>query len=97
MNQSRSVENLVALVIDAVTSVSPDHDQLGPGTPLIGESAELDSVGFVSLLVSIEERLHGGVDLASSFMAHDNPDAPDHPFRTISSLAEHLHGQLSAS
>jgi hypothetical protein len=96
MTRPYSISELVSLVSEAVTTVSPDQGSLGAGTALIGESAVLDSVGLVTLLVALEERLDGAVDLAASFMAHANPDAPDHPFRTIGSLAEHLHGRLPA-
>lgn len=97
MNPSFTQGQLVSLVSESVTSTKPDVGPLTADTPLIGQHAVLDSVGLITLLVSLEEKLHGAVDLAASFMSQEDPDAPEHPFRTISSLASHLHQELSSS
>jgi acyl carrier protein len=87
---------LLDLVSDTIANVSPNLGPLTAEIPLTGTEAILDSVGFVTLLVSIEQKLSGAVDLAASFMAQGDPDAPENPFRTVGSLADHLQTLLSA-
>ena len=94
MTRTYTHEELLALVSDVTAAAVPGVGPLKADSPLIGELAVVDSVGLVTLLVGLEERLQGAVDLAASFMAFPDPDAPDHPFRTVGSLAVHLHAQL---
>lgn len=85
-----SRDTLVSLVIDAVAAVAPQARSIAAETSLVGSDAVLDSVGFVTFLVSLEERLDNAVDLAASFMQHEDVDADAGPFRTVGSLADHL-------
>ena len=97
MTRSHSQVELVTLISEAVTATAPGSGALTADSRLIGEGAILDSVGLITLLDSVEEKLEGAVDLAASFMASGTLDASEHPFRTIGSLAQHLHGQLSSA
>jgi acyl carrier protein len=96
MAHSYTRNELVTLVSEVLSSTVPDCDAPTPDTALIGESAAIDSVALITLLIGVEERLGGAVDLAASLMAFPDADALDHPFRTIGSLATHLHAQLSS-
>jgi hypothetical protein len=97
MKHSNSQSHLVSLVSEAVSAAIPDLGPLSSSSVLLGEGAILDSVGLITALIGIEERLQGAIDLAASFMAFGTVDAGVHPFRTIGSLAEHLSGQLQAA
>jgi hypothetical protein len=92
-----SPKELETVVLDTIGSINPGLVAVSAETALMGESAILDSVGLVTLLVSLEERLEGAVDLAASFLAQQNPDSSEHPFRTVGSLAVHLSEQLVAT
>ncbi len=90
-----SPENdLLSLVIETIGVVSPGAADVNAATPLIGARAVLDSVGLVTLLVTLEQKLDNAVDLAALFMGQGDPDAPENPFRTVASLAEHLRRSL---
>jgi hypothetical protein len=60
-------------------------------TPLTGKEAVIDSVGFVTLLITVEQGLNGVVDLAADFMEHGSVGEETNPFRTLGSLADHIY------
>lgn len=76
-----------AVITTALAKIAPAATIDGPDTRLLGDGAVVDSIGFVSLLVSLEEQLPGPVDLATAFM--DQPDG-DSPFATVGSLTRHI-------
>lgn len=82
--------SLVGIVREAIAQIMPDIAAMEHDTPLIGEGAVLDSVGFVTLLIAIEQQLEGRVDLASSFLEVGTVDEATNPFRTVGALARHL-------
>lgn len=89
--------HLLSAVIDAVTTIRPDAAAaVSEQTRLVGDGALLDSVGLVSLLINLEQRLDNTVDLASSFMANASVAEEEHPFRTVGALAEHIHQLVAA-
>jgi hypothetical protein len=90
-----SVQDLLALVASNVTAVEPAVASVSADTPLMGQEAVIDSVGFVTLLVGIEQNLGGAVDLAAWFMAQGDRAPAENPFRTAGSLADHLHRLLT--
>ena len=83
-------------VIEAVKAVRPDAGAVGEQTRLLGAGALLDSVGLVSLLINLEQRFDNAVDLASSLMANAGVAEEEHPFRTVSALADHIQQLLGA-
>ncbi len=92
----QSRHDLLSTILETVASVRPDAGTVGEQTHLVGSGAVLDSVGLVSLLISLEQRLGGTVDLASSLMDSAGIAEEKNPFRTVGSLADHIH-QLNAA
>jgi acyl carrier protein len=80
----------------AIRKVSPASTGVGADTPLIGPTASLDSVGFVTLLVTLEADLNNRVDLSEAFLL-DGGAGPDSPFRTVGTLAAHIRQKLAAA
>ncbi|HET9372553.1 MAG TPA: hypothetical protein VFO19_19960 [Vicinamibacterales bacterium] len=80
----------------AIRKVSPSSAGVGAETALLGPNASLDSVGFVTLLVTLEGDLGNRVDLSEAFLA-DGGAGPDSPFRTVGTLAAHIRAKLAAS
>jgi hypothetical protein len=91
-----AAKEMLRLVTDSIEAVAPNLGVMTAESRLTGSGAVLDSIGFVTLLVSIEQNLNGRVDLAASFMAQGNPDSSENPFRTVGSLADHLQALLSS-
>lgn len=78
-------------VVD-LDGVEPDAE-----TELFGEAGILDSVGLVSLVVAVEERLADelGIDVP---LADERALSQRHsPYRTVSSLAAYAAGLVPAS
>ncbi len=83
-------QRFVSVVIESIHDVAPHLEPVAESTSLIGVNAILDSVGFISLLVAIEQRLEGRVDLATDFLEHGTTIDDSNPFCTVATLAHHL-------
>ena len=79
-----------SVVVDAMGEVAPQIAAPSEKTLLFGENAVLDSVAFITLLVAIEQRLDGRVDLSTAFLELGATPGDANPFRTVASLARHL-------
>ena len=82
-------------VVDSVRVVSPDAATVDVNTHLVGPEAVLDSVGFVTLLITLEERLGNVVDLSASFLEQSELVESGDPFSTVGTLADHIEGLLA--
>jgi hypothetical protein len=94
MDQARALTSgaIETAITTALAMIVPDAKLDGPATRLLGAGAVIDSVGFVSLLVSLEQQLPGPVDLASSFM--NQPDG-ENSFSTVGSLTRHIQALMT--
>jgi len=95
MKDLPSRNEIVRAVIDLVGVVSPDVGAVNAETHLLGPNAVLDSAGFVTLLVALEENLENTVDLSTSFLDQNDVEEAEHPFSTVGLLADHIIGLLS--
>lgn len=90
---------LVALIEETVdgyrTSMLDSPERIGPGTPLFGRDGVLDSLGLVSVLVEIEQRVADTLGRTVSLMDDRAMSQTASPFRTVASLADYLARQLS--
>jgi acyl carrier protein len=92
--QSVSRDVVVKIVIESLQTVLEQADEeipagIGEDTVLVGPSAVIDSLGVVSLIVEVEQRLeidhHVSVTLANDkAMSQRNS-----PFRTVGVLADY--------
>ena len=92
MSASLTPDAVRAIVVTALAQVVPGV-AVGDETTLVGDSAVIDSVGFVTLLVEVEQGLNGRVDLATSFLQHGST-IEDSPFRTVATLVRHIQDAL---
>lgn len=65
-------------------------------TVLYGPGSTLDSMGLVTLLVDIEQRVEETLGRPVSLMDEQALSQSRSPFRTVSSLAEYIEGVLVA-
>ena len=86
-----SKSQMVSIVIDAIATVCPGAVAIDTDTCLLGSQGILDSVGLVTLFVTLEQNLGNSVDLATSFMEQEDVEEEHNPFRTVGSLADHIH------
>jgi hypothetical protein len=87
-------DRIGSVIVATLASIRPELPSPGSSTALIGEQAVVDSVGFITLLVAIEQNLDSIVDLSASFMEQDAIDDVKNPFRTLGSLTDHIWGML---
>lgn len=64
--------------------------EVGTDTVIVGQAAVLDSIGVVSLIVDIEQRLEADFGVAVTLASEKAMSQRSSPFRTCSVLAEHI-------
>jgi acyl carrier protein len=93
--QDIDVTALVMDSLDEVLSVMDDEDRpqitdLDGSTRLIGRKAVLNSLGLVSLIVDIEQRLSDDYEISVTIADERAMSQEKSPFRTIGTLAEYI-------
>jgi len=92
---------LVDLIAEAVSayrvSMRAGDGTVGPDSPLFGEDGVLDSIGLVSIVVELEQRLSDRAGREVSLMNDRALSRTKSPFRTVRSLAEYAEEQLGVS
>jgi acyl carrier protein len=65
-------------------------EKIDDDTVIVGPSAVLDSIGVVSLIVDIEQRLQMEHDIAVTLASEKAMSQKNSPFRTVGVLAAHI-------
>jgi hypothetical protein len=73
----------------------PEFKQL-PTTRLIGTNSALDSLGLVSFLVNLEEKIETKTGKTVSLTSEDAMSQKNSPFRNLETLAQYIEKVLSA-
>ena len=92
-----SNEKIFQLIFDAIDEINeryPEELRLTKSvdTMLTGESGKLDSLGLVSFVIAVEERIQN--DLGETISFADEIGNVDGPLRTPETLAEHIINEL---
>ena len=91
---------IVDLIVETVEGYRVSTDSGGApvarDTALFGASGVLDSLGLVSVLVEIEQKVADRLGRTVSLMDDRAMSQASSPFRTVASLAVYLAAQLSA-
>jgi acyl carrier protein len=69
---------------------SPDAAVIGENTRLVGREAVLDSMGLVTLIVEIEQRLEEEYDVAVVLADDRAMSMKRSPFRSVQSLTDYI-------
>jgi acyl carrier protein len=93
---SGSPRKVVYAAIDALNEQLTQDQKLAkaPGTRLLGKGGVLDSVGFVNLIVLLEEKCHEHCGVSLSLT--DVLSGDDQPFTSIEDLIGYLERRLAA-
>lgn len=90
------IDRTVALSIvlsalrDAVEQNGGDASQVNDETVIVGPGAVIDSIGVVSLIVDIEQRLEMDHEVSVTLANDRAMSQRNSPFRTASVLADHI-------
>jgi len=90
MNGKQAVEQAVFGAVDEVNEMLPEGHRLqkSADTVLLGESGNLDSLGLVSFIVAVEERIEKEFNISVSFV--DEMANPEGALRNIGTLVEYI-------
>jgi acyl carrier protein len=96
------VERLVSLILAAAREVAAREGvalppDLGADTPLFGERGLFDSLGLVSLVVTVEEGIEDQLGVALILADERAMSQARSPFRSVRSLAEYAERLIEAS
>jgi acyl carrier protein len=86
--KDRAIKVIYA-AIDALNEQLPVHGRVEkqPDTILLGSGGKIDSVGYINLIVLLEEKCQDEFGLPVTFAA-DSADGD--PFRDVGTLADHI-------
>jgi acyl carrier protein len=73
-----------------VQSGLPVLENINGDTVLVGKDAVLDSLGVVSLIVEVEQRLEGGHSISVTLANDKAMSQKNSPFRTVGVLTDHV-------
>lgn len=91
ISRNVAVEIVVASLKEVFAQVgTPAPESIEDGTVLVGNEAVLDSLGVVSLIVEVEQRLEGEHGISVTLANDKAMSARNSPFRTVGVLADHV-------
>ncbi len=95
-------DDLVELIAETVREYGGTMQRgvdgpIGADTPLFGPNGALDSIGLVSVVVELEQKLSDRAGRAISLMNDRALSRTRSPFRTVGSLAEYAREQQASA
>jgi acyl carrier protein len=91
MDRNIAVDVVVACLREAIEqSGNPMPPEINEETVIVGKGAVLDSMGVVSLIVDIEQRLEMDHNVSVTLANDKAMSQRSSPFRTVGVLADHI-------
>ena len=92
MKKRKTIENVIINTVREINEQLPQEQQLGQSTKtvLFGKDGKLDSLGLVSLLVTIEQNIEDEFDVSITIADERAMSQKHSPFRTIGTLADYI-------
>ena len=92
MGNRKTIQNLIIKSVQEINEQLPQEQQLDQSTKtvLFGKDGKLDSIGFVSLLVTIEQCIEDEFDVSITIADERAMSQKQSPFRTIGTLADYI-------
>jgi acyl carrier protein len=94
-------QELIALIVDAVQEITQQQEgstlvEVDSTTPLYGQEGLLDSIGLVTLVVTVEQAIEDRFDISISLADEKAMSQRISPYKTVASLAEYAAQLLAA-
>jgi len=83
-------EKIVKLVFESLEYVTESVVKQNVNTVLYGSGSELDSLDFVRLIITIEQRIYDEYGRSVSLTTEKAMSSEHSPFRTVESLTEYI-------
>jgi acyl carrier protein len=92
MNKNKMISEIIQSAIQTQIPLLPEPIDLSQGeaTQLFGEGGVLDSMGLVTLVLTIEEMIEDEMGVAITIVSEKAMSARRSPFATIGSLVEFI-------
>ncbi len=91
VTRNNAVEIVVASLKEVFAQTgSPAPDNIHDDTVLVGNDAVIDSLGVVSLIVEIEQRVESDYGVSITLANDKAMSARNSPFRTVGVLSDHV-------
>ena len=89
------MEKIYKIIVSSMIETSDlSEDDLNNDTPLFGGESNIDSLGLVSLLVDIEQKIEDEMNENITIADAAAMSQKNSPFRTVKSLTEFIAGKL---
>ena len=92
MGNRKTIENLIITSVKEINEQLPQEQQLGQSTKtvLFGKDGKLESLGLVTLLVTIEQNIEDEFDVSEAIADEKAMSQKYSPFRTIGTLTNYI-------
>jgi acyl carrier protein len=91
MERDTALAIVIASLKDTIEQFGTEHaGEVNADTVIVGQGAALDSIGVVSLVVDIEQRLETDHDISVTLASEKAMSQRSSPFRTCAVLADHI-------
>ena len=99
MVTKNKIDHIITEAIAEINSNLPKDKQflISKATPLFGENANIDSLGFVNLLVNIEYNIEDEFNLSITIADEHAMSQKNSPFKTLGTLSEYVLGLVIAA
>ena len=90
--EKEQIAQLIFNAIDEVNQLLPEQERLVKSidTVLFGNKGKLDSLGLVSLIVAIEQKIEEALEIPITLADERAMSQKQSPFRTIGTLADYI-------
>ena len=98
MVTKNKIDHIITEAIAEINSNLPKDKQflISKETPLFGENANIDSLGFVNLLVNIEYNIEDEFNLSITIADEQAMSQKNSPFKTLGTLSDYVLGLVLA-
>ena len=90
LDRTTALDIVLSALRDAVDQNGGDPSNVGEQTMIVGPEAVIDSIGVVSLIVDIEQRLEMDHQVSVTLANDRAMSQRNSPFRTAGVLADHI-------
>jgi acyl carrier protein len=99
LKEEEKIEIIILQAVDDFNALFPADHQIGKthNSVLYGENGVLDSMGLVSIVTDVEQRIEAELGVSLSIVNEDSLTLEECPFRKIGTFIEYVKGLLSKS
>jgi acyl carrier protein len=90
IERGKALEVVLGCLREAVEQSGGDAAAVNEDTPIVGPGAVIDSIGVVSLIVDIEQRLEMDHQVSVTLASDKAMSQKNSPFRTAGVVADHV-------